>query len=189
MDGKAAVETMEDIESGVAALASESPFGCPVFHPRRCLGGAVDFAAGGHGPGNVIGCTSYRLSKPMRQWLRLRDAKCTFPNCNNHSLDNDADHILAWADGGGTGVANLGQPCPKHHRLKHNTQWSPVGATREAPPGWISASGDNTPPNTRTGNHPTGRTANHRLWIRCRRLTGDHSRPPKGMPSFRWLPR
>ncbi|UKA55969.1 HNH endonuclease [Arthrobacter sp. FW305-BF8] len=92
-----------------------------------------------------IGRTSYRLTKPMRQWLRLRDAKCTFPNCNNHSLDNDADHILAWADGGGTGVTNLGQPCPKHHRLKHTTAWRPVGATREGPPGWISPSGRHYP--------------------------------------------
>ncbi|PNH80461.1 HNH endonuclease signature motif containing protein [Arthrobacter sp. AFG20] len=92
-----------------------------------------------------IGRTSYRLTKPMRQWLRLRDAKCTFPNCNNHSLDNDADHILAWADGGGTGVTNLGQPCPKHHRLKHTTAWRPVGATRDAPPGWISPSGRSYP--------------------------------------------
>jgi hypothetical protein len=88
-----------------------------------------------------IGRTSYRLTKPMRQWLRLRDAKCSFPNCNNHSLDNDADHLLAWADSGGTGVANLGQPCPKHHKLKHNSAWQPVGATRDAPPGWISPSG------------------------------------------------
>ncbi|MGN7250474.1 DUF222 domain-containing protein [Arthrobacter sp. SAFR-014] len=92
-----------------------------------------------------IGRTSYRLTKPMRQWLRLRDAKCTFPNCNNHSLDNDADHLLAWSDGGGTGVANLGQPCPKHHRLKHATAWRPVGATRDAPPGWISPTGRSYP--------------------------------------------
>ncbi|MET3933973.1 DUF222 domain-containing protein [Arthrobacter sp. OAP107] len=88
-----------------------------------------------------IGRTSYRLTKPMRQWLQLRDAKCSFPNCNNHSLDNDADHILAWAGGGGTGVANLGQPCPKHHGLKHTTQWRPAGATRDTPPGWTSPSG------------------------------------------------
>ncbi|MDQ0619043.1 HNH endonuclease signature motif containing protein [Arthrobacter globiformis] len=88
-----------------------------------------------------IGRTSYRLTKPMRQWLRLRDAKCTSPSCNNYSLDNDADHLLAWSDGGGTGVANLGQPCPKHHRLKHTTAWRPVGATRDAPPGWVSPSG------------------------------------------------
>jgi hypothetical protein len=88
-----------------------------------------------------IGRTSYRLTKPMRQWLRLRDAKCTFPACNNHSLDNDADHILAWADGGGTGIANLGQPCPKHHRLKHSTAWRPTEATLDTPPGWTSPTG------------------------------------------------
>ena len=102
-----------------------------------------------------IGRTSYRVTKPMRQWLRLRDAKCTFPNCNNHSLDNDADHILAWADGGGTGVANLGQPCPKHHRLKHATAWKPVGATRESPPGWISPKGRSYPAEYQDWEPPT----------------------------------
>jgi hypothetical protein len=102
-----------------------------------------------------IGRTSYRLTKPMRQWLRLRDARCTFPGCNNHSLDNDADHILAWADGGGTGVANLGQPCPKHHRLKHATAWRPVGATRESPPGWISPSGRSYPAECQDWEPPT----------------------------------
>ncbi|MFF2316177.1 DUF222 domain-containing protein [Arthrobacter sp. NPDC058097] len=102
-----------------------------------------------------IGRTSYRLTKPMRQWLRLRDAKCTFPACNNHSLDNDADHILAWADGGGTAVANLGLPCPKHHKLKHNTQWRPVGATRDAPPGWISPSGRTYPAEYQDWEPPT----------------------------------
>nr|WP_087873952.1 HNH endonuclease signature motif containing protein [Arthrobacter globiformis] len=102
-----------------------------------------------------IGRTSYRLTKPMRQWIRLRDAKCTFPNCTNHSLDNDADHILAWADGGGTGVANLGQPCPKHHRLKHATAWRPVGATRQNPPGWISPSGRHYPAEHQDWEPPT----------------------------------
>jgi hypothetical protein len=88
-----------------------------------------------------IGRTSYRPTKPMRQWLRLRDAKCTFPGCNNHSLDNDADHLLAWARGGPTGISNLGQPCPKHHRLKHNSAWTPTTASANAPPGWTSPAG------------------------------------------------
>jgi hypothetical protein len=102
-----------------------------------------------------IGRTSYRLTKPMRQWLHLRDARCTFPNCNNHSLDNDADHILAWADGGGTGITNLGQPCPKHHRLKHTTAWRPVGASRESPPGWISPAGRHYPSEHQDWEPPT----------------------------------
>ncbi|CAI3795568.1 HNH endonuclease signature motif containing protein [Pseudarthrobacter sp. MM222] len=92
-----------------------------------------------------IGRTSYRLTKAQRQWLRLRDAKCPFPGCNNHSLDNDADHLLAWADGGTTGITNLGQPCPKHHRLKHTTAWTPTAATKTTPPGWTSPTGRHYP--------------------------------------------
>ena len=70
-----------------------------------------------------IGRTSYRVPKAMRQWFRLRDGRCPFPGCSNHSLDNEADHLLAWSDGGSTGISNLGQPCRKHHRLKHSTAW------------------------------------------------------------------
>lgn len=92
-----------------------------------------------------IGRTSYRVPKAMRQWLRLRDGRCPFPGCNNHSLDNEADHVLAWSEGGGTGITNLGQPCRRHHRLRHTTAWRPVDATRDQPPGWISPAGRSYP--------------------------------------------
>ncbi|MCO4273629.1 HNH endonuclease [Pseudarthrobacter sp. HLT3-5] len=88
-----------------------------------------------------IGRTSYRLTKAQRQWLRLRDGKCPFPGCSNQSLDNEADDILAWAHGGSTGISILGQPCPKHHRLRHTTAWTPTTATKNEPPGWISPTG------------------------------------------------
>ncbi|MCU1436348.1 MAG: endonuclease, partial [Pseudarthrobacter sp.] len=88
-----------------------------------------------------IGRTSYRLTKAMRNWLRLRDGKCSFPGCNNQSLDNEADHLLAWAKGGTTRVSNLGQPCPKHHKLRHSGGWQPTPATKNEPPGWMSPSG------------------------------------------------
>lgn len=88
-----------------------------------------------------IGRTSYRLTKAMRNWLRMRDGKCPFPGCSNHSLDNEADHLLAWHHGGTTGISNLGQPCPKHHRLKHDSGWRPTPATKNEPPGWVSPSG------------------------------------------------
>lgn len=88
-----------------------------------------------------IGRTSYRLTKAMRAWLRMRDAKCPFPGCSNNSLDNEADHLLAWANGGTTGISNLGQPCPKHHKLRHTTSWTPTPATKNQPPGWTSPTG------------------------------------------------
>jgi hypothetical protein len=88
-----------------------------------------------------IGRDSYRIPPAMRQWLRLRDGTCSFPGCNNQSLDNEADHILAWADGGTTGISNLGQACRRHHRLKHTTAWTPAGASSVKPPGWTAPSG------------------------------------------------
>ncbi|MDQ0635846.1 hypothetical protein QFZ40_003755 [Arthrobacter pascens] len=88
-----------------------------------------------------IGRTSYRIPTAMRQWLRMRDGKCPFPGCNNHSLDNEADHRLAWAHGGTTGISNLGQPCRKHHKLRHTTAWKPTQATKNKPPGWTSPTG------------------------------------------------
>ncbi|MDQ0923973.1 hypothetical protein QF038_002481 [Pseudarthrobacter sp. W1I19] len=88
-----------------------------------------------------IGRTSYRVSKAMRNWLRLRDGKCPFPGCNNPSLDNEADHILAWHEGGSTGVSNLGQPCRKHHKLRHTSGWKPTPASKTEPPGWTSPTG------------------------------------------------
>ncbi|MHC6592674.1 HNH endonuclease signature motif containing protein, partial [Arthrobacter sp. C152] len=107
-----------------------------------------------------IGRRSYRLTKAMRAWLMLRDGKCPFPGCSNNSLDNDADHLLAWANGGTTGISNLGQPCRKHHRLRHTTGWEPTPATMNEPPGWTS---------------PTGRhyTSEHQDW-----------EPPRGPQGF-----
>jgi hypothetical protein len=88
-----------------------------------------------------IGRTSYPVTKAQRQWLRLRDGKCPFPGCHNQSLDNEADHLLAWAHGGTTGISNLAQPCPKHHKLRHAGGWEPGPATKDHPPGWTSPTG------------------------------------------------
>ena len=88
-----------------------------------------------------IGRTSYRLTKAMKKALQLRDGKCVFPGCNNNELDNEADHLTAWQRGGTTGISNLAQLCPKHHRLKHNSGWEPATATKDEPPGWTSPTG------------------------------------------------
>ncbi|CCQ47925.1 HNH endonuclease family protein [Pseudarthrobacter siccitolerans] len=106
-----------------------------------------------------IGRTNYRLTKAMKKALQLRDGKCTFPGCNNPSLDNETDHLQAWQHGGNTGISNLAQLCPKHHHLKHNSRWKPTPATTTEPPGWTSPTGrhykaeqpDREPPHWPTG--------------------------------------
>jgi hypothetical protein len=88
-----------------------------------------------------IGRTRYRLPETIKQWIRMRDRKCTFPGCTNHTPDNHTDHLTAWEHGGRTAVRNLAQLCPKHHRLKHARAWTPDPATNNGPPGWTSPTG------------------------------------------------
>lgn len=88
-----------------------------------------------------IGRTRYRLPETIKQWIRMRDGKCTFPGCSNHTPDNHTDHLTAWEHGGRTAVRNLAQLCPKHHRLKHARTWTPDPATNNGPPGWTSPTG------------------------------------------------
>jgi hypothetical protein len=92
-----------------------------------------------------IGRTSYRLTEAMKRWIRMRDGHCTFPGCTNQSTDNETDHLTAWHHHGTTGVSNLAQLCPKHHRLKHNSGWTPTPATETEPPGWTSPTGRHYP--------------------------------------------
>ncbi|MGX5715200.1 DUF222 domain-containing protein [Arthrobacter sp. MAHUQ-56] len=96
-----------------------------------------------------IGRRSYRLPETIKRWIRMRDRQCTFPGCTNRTLDNDTDHLTAWQHGGTTGASNLGQLCPKHHRLKHNTGWTPTPATTNEPPGWTSPTGRTYQPEQR----------------------------------------
>ncbi|MFC0457222.1 HNH endonuclease signature motif containing protein, partial [Arthrobacter liuii] len=88
-----------------------------------------------------IGRKNYRLTETIKRWIRMRDAKCTFPGCTNHTPDNETDHLKAWEHGGTTGTSNLAQLCPKHHRLKHARPWTPDAATKNEPPGWTSPTG------------------------------------------------
>ena len=58
-----------------------------------------------------------RIAPRLRRALRLRDDGCRFPGCTNRLTD--AHHVLAWARGGATRLANLCSLCRRHHRLVH----------------------------------------------------------------------
>ncbi|MFE8887915.1 HNH endonuclease [Pseudarthrobacter enclensis] len=126
-----------------------------------------------------IGRTSYRLTEAMKRWIRMRDGHCTFPGCTNPSTDNDTDHLTAWHHHGTTGVSNLAQLCPKHHRLKHNSGWTPTPATETEAPGWTSPAGRHYP-----GQHPDPQPPHWPPGL----LSGRAALPSKGTPSGPALP-
>jgi hypothetical protein len=58
-------------------------------------------------------------------WLALvaRDRHCAFPGCTRMPVACDAHHIVHWADGGATSLANLVLLCRRHHTTVHTTPW------------------------------------------------------------------
>jgi hypothetical protein len=78
------------------------------------------------GQATTYGRTRYTPSKDLHDLVELIWAECNFPGCSTVSSACDLDHTIAWCDGGETSLANLGPACPKHHKVKHWTDWTVV---------------------------------------------------------------
>ena len=58
------------------------------------------------------------VSPQLKRALLARDKCCTYPSCS-HEQYLEAHHVMHWADGGETSLANTTMICSKHHRLLH----------------------------------------------------------------------
>ncbi|KQS60796.1 hypothetical protein ASG36_07990 [Geodermatophilus sp. Leaf369] len=93
---------------------------------------------------------AYRPTAEQNRFIDARDRTCRHPGCSRPARFTDADHVVAFHDGGPTSCDNLCNLCRRHHRLKtHAPGWhysmtpdgrlsvtTPSGVTRtSAPPG------------------------------------------------------
>jgi len=63
---------------------------------------------------------STRLATPGQlAALWLRDRGCSFPGCTTPAHWCDAHHLVHWADGGQSNLANLALLCGRHHSIAH----------------------------------------------------------------------
>ncbi|GGE89476.1 hypothetical protein GCM10011313_10280 [Mycetocola zhadangensis] len=92
-------------------LASQAPeFSRILTHPEN-------------GVALSLGQTKYKPSNAMKRFLRYRDGYCRFPGCTRKAVTCDIDHTDPFSTGGGTDFDNLASLCPKHHKMKHETDW------------------------------------------------------------------
>jgi hypothetical protein len=63
------------------------------------------------------------FSGAQRTALALRDKGCRFPGCFRSPVHTDAHHLIPWAQGGNTDVANGLLLCRFHHRQVHEGGW------------------------------------------------------------------
>ena len=71
-----------------------------------------------------VGRDRYKVPKPLKKWLRLRDETCRFPGCNNPAGRCDLDHSPDWQFDGLTAHDNLANLCGGCHALKSETGWT-----------------------------------------------------------------
>ncbi|MGH3468232.1 MAG: HNH endonuclease signature motif containing protein, partial [Thermocrispum sp.] len=59
----------------------------------------------------------------LADYIRLRDNTCTHPACNQPADKCDIDHVIPWPQGQTT-TDNASTECRRHHRKKHETDWT-----------------------------------------------------------------
>lgn len=69
------------------------------------------------------GRRTYRIPKPLADYVRARDKHCRFPGCLRPATADDVDHVVPWSAGGRTSARNSGCLCRRHHRLKTHGGW------------------------------------------------------------------
>ena len=93
-----------------------------------------------------VGTWSYRPPAALDRHVRTRDVTCRFPGCTVPARECDLDHLIPFPEGP-TSAENLHALCRRHHRLKHDDDWtveplphsglrwtSPLGTTRDTWP-------------------------------------------------------
>jgi hypothetical protein len=87
-----------------------------------------------------VGGTQRLVTAAIWKALVVRDQHCRVPHCSRPPMMTHAHHLVHWADGGPTSLANLIPLCGHHHRLVHAGPWqirrtSPRGFEFDPPPG------------------------------------------------------
>jgi hypothetical protein len=120
-----------------------------VVRRLACDADLIPVALGTRGEVLDVGRTHRLITPALWRALVCRDAHCAFPGCTRPPVMGHAHHIVHWADGGGTCLANLVLLCGHHHRTIHHTPWQvrinphdgrpefqPPPRPGQPPPGW-----------------------------------------------------
>ena len=130
--------TVEALQTGAIAVSAELR-GVGAIHPetaRRIACDAVRTVVTVAAPADdsvwmastsvvplSVGHATRTIPAPIRTALVLRDQGCRFPGCDRPPAWTDGHHIIHWADGGPTELANLVSLCRPHHRRVHEEHW------------------------------------------------------------------
>jgi hypothetical protein len=114
-----AAEALPAEVSGPGELDHAGPVGGEIVRRVACDAAVMRVVLRGRSEPMDVGRRTAVVSPAMRRAVIVRDGHCRFPGCDRPHTWCDAHHIVHWADGGETAVANLVLLCRRHHRLVH----------------------------------------------------------------------
>ncbi|MGH7539939.1 MAG: DUF222 domain-containing protein, partial [Gemmatimonadota bacterium] len=112
----------EEGEPGVSELEDGTRVSAETSRRLSCDCGVVRVTRGPDGDVLDVGRKTRTIPPALRRALEVRDRGCRFPGCGLRFTDGH--HVVHWADGGETSLANTVLLCAHHHRLVHEGGWS-----------------------------------------------------------------
>jgi Domain of unknown function (DUF222)/HNH endonuclease len=112
-----------DAGSPPGELTGAGPVSIPTTQRVACDAVVTEVELEGDGHPLTVGRASRVVPAAIRAALMARDRGCGFPGCDRPREWTDAHHLVHWANGGETSVANLVLLCRRHHRLVHEAGW------------------------------------------------------------------
>jgi hypothetical protein len=104
---------------GAGELDHAGPAGVEIVRRLACDASVMRVVLAGRSEPLDVGRRTPVVSPSMRRAVIARDRRCRFPGCDRPHTWCDAHHVVHWADGGPTALANLLLLCRRHHRMVH----------------------------------------------------------------------
>jgi hypothetical protein len=114
------VDVADLVGGGTGELEQVGPVAAATLRRLACDASVVRVVMAGRSEPLDVGRKTPVVAPAMRRALVVRDRGCRFPGCERPQGWCDAHHVLHWADGGPTAVANLVLLCRRHHRRVHS---------------------------------------------------------------------
>jgi len=116
--------TLDGDGSGIGRIEGLTiPVSVATVQRLSCDGTTTEITLDSFGRPLDVGREQRTFTPKQRVALAVRDGACMFGDCDKEPAMTEAHHIIPWADGGRTDLANGILLCRFHHLLIHNNGW------------------------------------------------------------------
>jgi hypothetical protein len=109
--------------AGLATCDQLGPIAAPVLARLSCDGILRRVLLAPSGAVLDVGRAVRCATPAQRKALAVRDGTCVVPGCRVPVSRCDIHHVISWAHGGPTDLANLAPLCGRHHSAVHAGVW------------------------------------------------------------------